>query len=89
LQASALSVSIDGNRILHRPFGALPPKMLLAFTAATGSKTDSHLIRDARHHRDPLLAGPARIGRAYGANRACPRVVCRVMTEDLQRVGAR
>jgi hypothetical protein len=47
LQASVLSVSIDGTRILRRPFGALPPKMLLAFTAATGSKTDSHLIRNA------------------------------------------
>jgi hypothetical protein len=47
VQASVLSVSIDGTRLLHRPMGTLPAKMLLAFTAATGSRTDNHLVRNA------------------------------------------
>ncbi|WP_369263985.1 choice-of-anchor D domain-containing protein [Streptomyces sp. R35] len=46
ITGKTIAVSLDGTRILTTTVASLPPTALLAFTGATGGRTDIHTVRD-------------------------------------------
>jgi Abnormal spindle-like microcephaly-assoc'd, ASPM-SPD-2-Hydin/PQQ-like domain len=44
--ADIITVWLDGKQIMQQTVTAVPPTALLAFTGATGTRTDVHLVRD-------------------------------------------
>jgi hypothetical protein len=46
LQAGLMTLFVDGVNVMHLTYSP-QPKMLLAFTAATGTVTDTHIVRNA------------------------------------------
>ncbi|WP_330308751.1 MULTISPECIES: choice-of-anchor D domain-containing protein [unclassified Streptomyces] len=47
ITGKTLTISMDGVRLLNTTVASLPPTALLAFTGATGGRTDIHTVRDS------------------------------------------